>query len=255
MKELILLSALFISLYMNFWFVMSLIKKRNDIVDVAWGLGYIALCLFLYFFGFVSLRSLLLLGLVGVWGARLALHIYSRMKDTEDFRYAQWRKDWGKWVVVRSYFQIYILQGVLLLLVSAPLIVVSSNAQPPLFYLDLIGIIIWCVGFFFEAVGDYQLSQFIKNPKNKGKLMTSGLWKYTRHPNYFGEVLLWWGIFLISLSSPFGWYGIIGPVTITVLILLVSGIPMLEKKYEGRKDFEEYKKKTSAFFPLPTRKL
>jgi steroid 5-alpha reductase family enzyme len=110
---------------------------------------------------------------------------------------------------------------------------------------------VWVIGFFFESVGDAQLSRFIKDPANKGKLMQSGLWKYTRHPNYFGEVTQWWGLWIIALSVSYGWLGIIGPLTITTLILKVSGIPLLEKSMEGNPEFQEYKKRTSVFFPLP----
>jgi steroid 5-alpha reductase family enzyme len=112
---------------------------------------------------------------------------------------------------------------------------------------------IWLTGILFEAIGDWQLLSFIRDPANKGRLMTGGLWRYTRHPNYFGEVTLWWGIYLIALSVPHGWMTVVGPLTITLLILKVSGIPMLEKSYEGRPDFQEYKRRTSAFFPLPPR--
>ena len=130
------------------------------------------------------------------------------------------------------------------------------NAAPstPFTWLDGLGVAVWLTGFGFEAFGDLQLLRFIRNPANKGKLMASGLWRYTRHPNYFGEVTLWWGIWLIVLATPGGWQTIMGPLTITILILKVSGIPMLEKPYEERADFQEYKRRTSAFFPLPPRR-
>ena len=115
---------------------------------------------------------------------------------------------------------------------------------------DVLGVAVWLFGFYFEAVGDAELSRFIKNPVNKGKLLQSGLWSLTRHPNYFGEVAQWWGLWLVALSVPNGWLGIIGPITITFLILKVSGIPMLEKKMEENPDFAEYKRKTSVFIPL-----
>ncbi len=130
---------------------------------------------------------------------------------------------------------------------------IQINVAPtsPLTLLDGLGIAVWLTGFFFEATGDWQLKQFVQNPANRGKLINTGLWRYSRHPNYFGEVTQWWGIYLIALSTPRGWITILGPITITVLILFVSGIPMLEKKYHGRPEFEAYKRRTSAFFPLP----
>ncbi len=117
-----------------------------------------------------------------------------------------------------------------------------------------LGVIIWVVGFLFEVVGDYQLKSFVQSEANRGKIMQQGLWKYTRHPNYFGEVTLWWGIYLIALSTSGGWMTVIGPVTISFLILKVSGIPLLEKEFMKNPEFQEYARRTSTFFPLPPRK-
>jgi steroid 5-alpha reductase family enzyme len=130
-----------------------------------------------------------------------------------------------------------------------PVLFINLGTGGPLGFFDLVGFLVWITGFYFESTGDAQLARFVRDPINKGKIMQSGLWKYTRHPNYFGEVTQWWGIFIISLSVPFGIFTIIGPLTITYLILFVSGVPMLEKKYAGRADFEAYKKRTSVFFP------
>ncbi len=248
--------ALILFVYMNLWFVVSLIKKRNDVADIAWGLGFILIVWASFLFSKDSGPRGLLVGvLVSIWGFRLAWHIFSRNKGkTEDYRYLVWRKKWGRLFYLRSYLQIYILQGILLFFIAVPIMIINKKNGLSLGVLDFIGVFIWIIGFYFEAVGDAQLRRFVKNPRNKGKIMQSGLWAYTRHPNYFGEVTLWWGIFIISLgSSPF-FYTIVSPLTITILILFVSGIPMLEKKYEGNPEFEEYKKRTSVFFPLPTKK-
>jgi len=250
-----LLLALLLFLYMNGWFVVSLIKKRNDVADIAWGLGFVLLAWISFFIsnGYGE-RPIIINLLVTVWGLRLAWHIYKRnRKKTEDYRYLEWRKQWGKWFLIRSYFQVYMLQGIFLFLISIPVIFINKNASFPFSAFYFLGLSVWAVGFFFEVVGDLQLAQFIKNPQNKGKIMQSGLWRYSRHPNYFGEVTQWWGIFLFALPIPYGWITVIGPLTITILILFVSGIPLLEKKYEGRVDFEEYKKKTSMFVPFPKR--
>jgi len=249
--------ALMLFLYMSSWFVASLIKKRNDVVDVAWGLGFVLLVWTSFFLGEAgSARGILVGVLISVWGLRLAWHIHARNRGkTEDYRYAQWRKEWGKWFYLRSYTQVYLLQGFLLFLIALPIIVINKNNGLSLSWLDVVGVIIWILGFYFEARGDAELAQFIKNPANKGKIMQSGLWAYTRHPNYFGEITLWWGIFIISLGSAPFIYTIVGPLTIMILILFVSGIPLLEKKYTGSPDFEEYKKRTSIFIPLPPKKL
>ncbi len=239
--------------YMSLWFVVSLIRKRNDVADVAWGLGFVLMTGASFFLsGDSGIRGMLVGVLVSIWGLRLAWHIHRRNKGkAEDYRYLAWRKEWGKWFYIRSYFQVYLLQGLFLFLIVSPVLLINKNAGPSLVLLDFLGVAVWLVGFYFEALGDAQLARFIKNPENKGKLMQSGLWAYTRHPNYFGEVVQWWGLWLIALSVPGAWLGIVGPMTITFLILKVSGVPMLEKKLEGNPEFAEYKRKTSIFIPLP----
>jgi steroid 5-alpha reductase family enzyme len=141
----------------------------------------------------------------------------------------------------------------LLVIISLPVTHVILGGGPEFTALDAAGLLVWIVGFAFEAAADFQLARFKRSSAGTGRIMTSGLWKYSRHPNYFGEVVLWWGIFIVALSVPLGWATFIGPLVITVLILRVSGIPLLEKKYSGNPDFEEYRRRTSAFFPLPPR--
>jgi steroid 5-alpha reductase family enzyme len=181
----------------------------------------------------------------------LAIHIAKRSKGKEeDFRYKKWRKEWGRYLLIRSYLQVYVLQGFFMMLISLPILIVGFSTPQSLNAFSIIGLFMWLIGFAFEAIGDYQLSVFIKNKKNKTDIMQTGLWRYTRHPNYFGEVLLWWGIFVITLPLQNGFLGIISPLTITFLLLYVSGIPMLEAKYKDNALFQEYKRRTSAFFPL-----
>lgn len=247
--------ALSLTVYMSLWFVVSVIRQRNDVADVAWGIGFVLMAWMSYLLTGVSgTRGLIVSVLVSIWGLRLAWHIYARNKGkAEDYRYLAWRKEWGAWFYPRSYVQIYILQGVLLFFIVLPVLLIHQNAGPALGLLDYAGVAVWLVGFYFEAVGDMQLAQFIQNPANKGQLMQRGLWAYTRHPNYFGEVTQWWGLWLIALATPHGWLGIVGPITITYLILKVSGIPLLEQKMAENPAFDAYKKRTSMFFPLPTR--
>lgn len=243
--------------YMTAGFVVAVLRQRNDIVDTMWGIGFVLIAwgsLYLSWHGLLaSLSGLLVAIMVTIWGVRLALHIYLRNRNRpEDYRYAAWRASWGRWFLLRSFFQIFMLQGALMLLISTPVVYLISIGSVPVLFL-LPGVVIWAVGFFFESVGDAQLKRFISAPENKGQIMQSGLWRYTRHPNYFGEVTQWWGIWLMACAAPSGYLTIIGPLTISILILKVSGIPMLEKKYEGNPAFEAYKQRTSAFFPLPPR--
>lgn len=249
-----LLSILF--LYMSFWFLVSLLKKRNDVADVAWGLGFVLVAWSSFFIaeGDSGTRGLLVCTLVSVWGLRLAWHIHHRNKGkAEDYRYLAWRKEWGKWFYLRSYLQVYLLQGALLFIIVLPVLLINKSTATPFGLLDMLGVAVWLCGFYFEAVGDAQLARFMSKLENKGKLMQTGLWAYTRHPNYFGEVTQWWGLGLIALAVPGGWLGLIGPLTITYLILKVSGIPMLEKRMSQHPDFAAYKQRVSVFVPLPPR--
>lgn len=236
--------------YANFWFVISIITKRNDIADVAWGMGYVGLCAFLYFSGYRSDIALIIYALVALWGGRLSLHIGLRnRKKKEDFRYNKWRKEWGSNFYWRSYLQVYMLQVLLLLLISIPIIITTQSPEASLNLFTYLGLILWLIGFYWQVVGDYQLSQFKRQKTDKDQVMQSGLWKYSRHPNYFGEILMWWGIGLIVLPLSYGWIGLASPLLITYLLLFVSGVPMLEKRYKGNAAFETYKEKTPAVFP------
>ncbi len=240
-------------LYMTAFFLVSLIKKRNDVADVAWGIGFVMLAWVSFFLSpETELRHIIICALVSVWGIRLAGHVYTRNKGKEeDYRYLKWREKWGRWFYLRSYFQVYILQGALLYIIVLPVLFINKEAGGSFEILDFIGVFVWCIGFFFESVGDAQLAKFLENPKNKGKLMTQGLWRYTRHPNYFGEALLWWGVWIISFSVTESIWLLVSPIVITFLVLKVSGIPMLEKKMAEHPDFDDYKKRTSVFVPLP----
>jgi steroid 5-alpha reductase family enzyme len=242
--------------YMTLWFLISLIKKRNDVADVAWGLGFVLLAWTSFFLsGKSGARGLLADILVSIWGLRLAWHIHARHRgNPEDFRYMAWRQQWGRWFYVRSYAQVYILQGALLFLVALPVLMMNRSANGMTGALEVAGLCLWVVGFLFESVGDAELARFTRNPGNRGRILQIGLWRYTRHPNYFGEVVQWWGIWLLAAGAPGGLPGIVGPITITVLILKVSGIPMLERKMSNNPDFAEYKRRTNEFLPwLPKR--
>jgi steroid 5-alpha reductase family enzyme len=257
MSTMLLTAAIVIFIYVNLVHLVALLKRDNGIMDAAWGTGFICVALAtLWRSDGVDPRRLLLLALTVAWGARLSLHILIRNagREGEDFRYRNWRETWGRWFYVRSYLQIYMLQGFFMFVVAAPILLVNARRGGPLGLLDGIGAAVWLTGFLFEAVGDFQLLRFMKNPSNKGRVMRYGAWQYTRHPNYFGEATLWWGCFLIALNVPGGWWTLISPLVIDWLLLYVSGIPMLEAKYKDRPEYQEYQRTTSAFFPWFSRK-
>ncbi len=252
MHSIITESIIVLFVYFFLFFLVGTLIKNNSIVDMGWGIGFVILA------WFTTLRSgnlgganLLITILISIWGVRLFYHIMKRnLGKEEDFRYAKWREEWGKWVVLRAFFQVYMLQGVFMFIVALPVILINTRDTPGgISLFALIGLGIWIIGFFFESVGDYQLKKFKENPKNKGKIMSSGLWKYTRHPNYFGEATMWWGLAIISVSAGGSPAVFVSPIVITYLLLFVSGVPMLEKSFDKRPGYQEYKEVTPKFFP------
>jgi steroid 5-alpha reductase family enzyme len=247
----LLISAAGIFFYMTSIFVLALIKKDNSIVDIAWGGGFLLIAVLTLFQDpGISPRQILMLVLVSLWSFRLSFYIFFRNRNRgEDFRYSNWRKKWGKWFVPRSYFQVFLLQGALMLVISLPIILVNHAPNHSLGILDLLGVLLWLFGFLFETIGDLQMFRFKRDAENHGKILQQGLWRYTRHPNYFGEAILWWGLALIALEVPGGQAALIGPAVLTFLLVKVSGVAMLEKKYLEHPDFREYARRTSSFIP------
>lgn len=239
---------------MSLWFALAFVKKDNGIADVAWGLGFVLIACFLYSQSDnTSARQILINLMVAAWGLRLAVYIFIRnkAKKGEDFRYKNWRKEWGDNWIWRSFLQVFMLQGGIMLLVSLPIMAVNYDSHSPLHFLDFIAIVLFIIGLYFESVADYQLYQFKKDPANKGKIMTTGLWQYSRHPNYFGEMLLWWGIYLLAISTNYWLIALISPILLTYLLTRVSGVPMLENRYKNDPDYQAYVQRTSAFIPRP----
>jgi steroid 5-alpha reductase family enzyme len=252
-------NLLVILILMTALWLVSLVLRNASIADIFWGFGFVLVVWSTFFradgyFG----RKLLICLLVTIWGFRLAVYIARRnWGRPEDRRYRAWRAEHGEnfwWI---SFFTVFGIQGALLWLIS---LTVQAGQTAPLpdriTRLDLLGLLVWLAGFIFEAVGDWQLARFRSDPQNRGRVMQSGLWAYTRHPNYFGETLIWWGLFLITLSTPEGLWTIISPITITFLLLRVSGVTLLEKTIlDSRPSYREYIEQTSAFIPwIPTRK-
>ena len=187
--------------------------------------------------------------LTTVWGLRLSGYLLlRRIGAPEDFRYRNMRSAHPFSFPVRSLLTIFSLQGVLMWIVAMPLQTVSRPLIPP-YVVALIGLLLWVTGFVFESVGDWQLARFRSDPSNDGRLMNHGLWRYTRHPNYFGDFLVWWGLFFLALSAGAPWWSVVGPVLLSVLLLRVSGVTLLEKSLRNRKEgYADYVARTNAFF-------
>lgn len=245
--------------YMVAIWLLSLALGNSSIVDVFWGPGFLvaALAYFVASDDGYGTRQAIVLALVGIWGLRLGGYILWRnWGEGEDRRYQRMREHSPQPWWIRSLFQVFVLQGAIMWVVSAALLASMYNAEPDsIGVTDVIGIAVWCVGIFFEAVGDWQLARFKADPANEGKVMDRGLWRYTRHPNYFGDATLWWGLFIIAAGTTDGWVTVFSPVVMTFMLLRVSGVALLERTITRRRpEYEEYVRRTSAFVPLPPRR-
>jgi len=248
-------ALLVIFIYFTIFFMIATLIKNNSIVDIGWGLGFVVVAWVLFFFGDPAVHTLekvIINVMVSFWGLRLFYHILKRNAfQEEDFRYKKWREDWGQWVILRAFFQVFMLQGLFMYVIGSGVFYINmlEEANTILWWLITIGLVIWLLGYLFEIIGDQQLKKFIARKDKDKKLMTEGLWQYTRHPNYFGESLLWWGIFItvIGLNAPIAF--VVSPIAITVLLRFVSGVPLLEKRMSQRQGWDAYAKKTNAFFP------
>jgi steroid 5-alpha reductase family enzyme len=253
----IVLSFLSAFAFLNIVFVIGAVKDRFDIIDSAWGPTFIVIAAAnLWTADHVYWWKLLVFAMVVLWGCRLAWHIGRRFvkSQEEDRRYTELRSKWPqKLLGLQTYLRIYVAQALLACVVSVPVMLVmhATSYKPALV---IVGLLLWLIGFAFEAVGDQQLKDFIADATNKGKLMTAGLWRYSRHPNYFGELTQWWALGIIGLMASYGVVGLIGPAALSLLILAVSGVPPAERSSSKRPGWESYKRRTSVLIPLPPRK-
>ena len=255
--------AAIVVLFSILWAV-SVRLENSSIVDVAWGPGILAIGLTYYLTGpafyFASadgfvLRPHLTLALAALWAVRLASHLYARMRVLgEDFRYVGWRDRYeGHWWWI-SFFKVFLLQAVLAWVVSLPLYFAIVSMSPrPLTFLDYVGIVVFAAGLVIESVADEHLRRFRADRANRGKVLDTGLWRYTRHPNYFGDFCVWWGLYLIAAAGG-AWWTILSPLAMSFLLLRVSGVTLLESDMaERRPDYRDYQARTNAFFPGPPR--
>lgn len=245
--------AALLAVAVAFW-VISLLRNDVSIVDSLWSLMFLLVALVYNAVAeSTGPRAVLVLLLVALWGLRLSIYITWRNHgQPEDYRYQEIRANNEPGFRYKSLYIVFILQAFLAWIISLPLAAAISG-QSSLGWLDYAGIAFFVVGFIFEAVGDLQLSRFRSNPENAGKVLDQGLWRYTRHPNYFGNFTMWWGFFLLALSAG-GWWTIVSPLLMTFLLLKVSGVALLEKDIGGRRpQYEQYIRRTNAFFPGPPR--
>lgn len=249
-----MVAALSLLLYMHLWFVAAVIRRRNDFADIAWALGFVLLGAveFIDRLPVVTPRSMTVLGLVLIWGLRLSGYIAFRSYGRpEDPRYQQMRSSWGDRWLLNTYFKVFLLQGVLLFIIAQPMLAALRLPATPLGLLDQIAESVAVFGFLIEAIADYQKNKFKSKPENRGRICDVGLWSKARHPNYFGEMIFWIGISLFSLHDVHSyWWVWISPIVLIFLLLKVSGVPLIEKRYAGRDDYENYRSRTNLLLPI-----
>jgi steroid 5-alpha reductase family enzyme len=252
MIQIFTIAAVTIFIYMVILYVIAQRIGNNSIVDIGWGMGFVITTFALILSSEKIFPSMLFLSLmILIWGLRLSFYIYFRnLGKPEDFRYANWRSQWGKRQAIIAFFRIFMLQGGIMWIIASPIGYVFAKHSDMPGLAGLAGVLVFLFGLFFEGIADSQMKSFKLNPENKGKIITSGLWKYSRHPNYFGEAILWWGIGIYAFSVSGYWYCLISPFIMNLMLRFVSGVPMLEEKYKNRKDFREYASKTSVFVPF-----
>lgn len=239
-----------IFLFMIIVFLVSLIRRDNSTADIGWCGGMILITFYsLFVGGGVDLVKSVVAFFVLIWGVRLSVYIFLRNQGKpEDFRYRKMRETW-KYFTLRSFFEIYMFQGFIMFIVSMPLWLLNYSGRKGFDIFDLIGAILFLTGFYFEIMADAQLRLFKKDPSNEGKIMTRGVWSLSRHPNYFGEALIWWGLAMFALHIPYGWLSLISPVLMTFILRYVTGVTMLEERMKQKPGWEEYEKTTPPFVP------
>jgi steroid 5-alpha reductase family enzyme len=252
MGDLIAAAGIVILVLMVLTWLISVLLRDASIVDMVWGLGFVLVAWATYLITeSPGPRSLLVTLLVSVWGLRLSGYlVWRNLGKDEDKRYQKMRAESPEsfwWV---SLFKIFLLQGALMLVISFPVIAVQTSGSG-LFWLDYLAIAVWGAGLVFESVGDYQLARFKARPGSEDKVMDSGLWRYTRHPNYFGDFCVWWGHYLVALAAG-AWWTVFSPLVMSFLLMRFSGVGLLEKTITSRRPgYADYVARTNTFFPGP----
>jgi steroid 5-alpha reductase family enzyme len=251
-------AAITIAIVMVATWIVSVAIRNASIVDIVWGLGFVivAWAVRLRVDGLDS-RQWLLTAMTTIWGLRLAGYLaWRNLGHGEDYRYRAMRKRWGSRFTLISLVTVFAFQGLMMWIVSLPVQLGQADATPEqIGVLAWIGVAVWVVGLGFETIGDAQLARFKADPTNAGKVMDRGLWRYTRHPNYFGDACVWWGIALVAAETGSGAWGLIGAALMTLLLRRVSGVTLLEKSLVKRREgYTEYVARTSPFIPRPPKR-
>ena len=242
--------GLLLFFYMSLWFLAAAIKKRADLADIAWGPGFVLVAWTALILGRASVDGVVVNILVTIWATRLALHLYLRnRKREEDFRYQKLKQRWGGSFYSRLFTEVFLLQGCILYIVALPILWMHTQTQPIPKSIWWIALPLWLIGFGMEALADWELTGFKKDSSNSGKLLRTGLWRYVRHPNYLGELMQWWAIWLFAAFLPYGWLLVVSPLLITLMIVYFSGVKPVEDELLKRPEYREYVQSTPSLIP------
>ena len=237
-------------LFCHLFFVIGVVKKNYAVMDIGWGIGFIMIALIAYFHYPISPRNALSLVLVTIWGLRLAIYLIKRNSGKpEDPRYNQYRKEWGKNANLHAYFKVYLFQGLLMFIIATPFIFGMKQEVKAMTVINYLGLAVWIMGIGFESYADTYLSWYKKQPKFKGTICMSGPWRISRFPNYFGEISLWYGMYLLNFDLVTSWT-IISPIVLSALIIKVTGIPFMEKKYKDNPEYQAYAARVPRLIPF-----
>jgi steroid 5-alpha reductase family enzyme len=255
MSDILLWNAGAVGILMMTMWLISIARRDASIVDIIWGMGFVVIAWVTWFRAPLENRSLLLPVLMTIWGVRLSIHLGTRnIGKPEDFRYAAMRQKHGDRFWLVSLYTVFLLQGTIMWVVALP-VQMSAVAEPKTTWMTILGCGLWLIGLFFETVGDIQLTGFRANPENAGKVLNHGLWRFTRHPNYFGDFCVWWGVYLIGISCGAPVWTMVGPAVMSIFLLRISGVTLLEKTLVAKRPaYVEYVQETNAFFPGPVRR-
>ncbi|MBT3981487.1 MAG: DUF1295 domain-containing protein [Bacteriovoracaceae bacterium] len=252
LEELLLNYFVFCIVYFLVFFLISVLRDDYSSVDSGWSIGIVLSTLLTYYFKTEAqtFYSKIIIFLVFIWGARLSLHrLVRNIRDGEDFRYQNLRIKWPKFFKTQIFFKVFLVQAILQFVVILPLIVGLNSPLPKIKFRFSLGIIVFIIGFAIESISDFQLFSFKSLKKNHKKVLSSGMWKWCRHPNYLGEITLWWGIFLCCYTKNYKWI-YTGPMMLTLFIAKISGVPLIERRFSHNKDYQLYKDRTGSIFPI-----
>lgn len=245
------------TMFVSISFVLALITRRIDLINITWGLGFVVIAVLSFLLSVdFSYKAFLATLLIIFWGVHISTILIKRMRlRGESYKFIALKTKWPRGFYLRLYLQVYLPYGFLMLLICSPVVIVNLFGDDAFSIPNIIGVVLWSIGFFIESVAVSQLYNFFLNSENKNKILTTGLWRYVRHPNYLGEIILWFGLFLLAVDSPYGYLSIISPMLTTLILVVVTGVPVTKSKFKDNSQYQIYSLKTPAIVPFINKRV